>query len=223
MRRTRKETRKNNEGLVPSDDLSLSPSKNAKLIEDKHEQIVTRASKILFEKGFHPTTTRELAEACGMSMGQFYHYISSKDDVLYLLHKHMIKLWRDSLKVSMVESIADPLERLKAALSSSLDFIFEHNKLFRFVITESKNMDRERLRMVLKLDYEHSVVFWRGLLEAANTRKPIKGDIEILANQIVLLQLFQPLRGWTVKHRSPEEIRDTMVDFILRGLGLVDC
>lgn len=157
-----------------------------------------------------------------MSMGQFYHYISSKDDVLYLLHKHMIKLWRDYLKVSMVESIADPLERLKAALSSSLDFIFEHNKLFRFVITESKNMDRERLRMVLKLDYEHSVLFWRGLLEAANTRKPIKGDIEILANQIVLLQLFQPLRGWTVKHRSPEEIRDTMVDFILRGLGLVD-
>lgn len=223
MRRTNKETSKNNQRPTSLDDLGLSSSKNAGLIEDKHQQIVAGACKVFFEKGFHPTTTRELAAACGMSMGQFYHYVSSKDDVLYLLHKHMIKLWRESLKTSMVESIADPIERLTAALRSSLDFIFEHNKLLRFIITESKNMDRERLRTVLKLDYEHSVMFWRGLLQAVNTRKPIKGDIEILANQIVLLQLFQPLRGWTVKHRLQEEIRDTMVDFILRGLGLLEC
>jgi len=223
MRRTVTKTPKHKPRPASSDDLSLSSSRNAKLIEERHEQIVEGTSKVLFEKGFHPTTTRELAEACGMSMGQFYHYVSSKDDVLYLLHKHMIKLWRESLKTSGVDQIVDPVERLTAALRNSLDFIAEQNKLFRFIITESKNMDRERLRTVLKLDYEYSVMFWRGLLQGVNAHKPIKGDIEIIANQIVLLQLFQPLRGWTVKHRLPEEVRDTMVDFILRGLGLFEC
>ena len=82
-------------------------------------------------------------------------------------------------------------------------------------------MEREHLRIVLKLDYEYSVTFWRGLLEAVNTSRPIKGDIEVLANEILFLQLFQPMRGWTVKHRSSDEVRDTMVDFILRGLGLI--
>jgi len=52
-------------------------------------------------------------------------------------------------------------------------------------------------------------------------RKPIKGDIELLSNQIAFFQLFQPLRGWTVKHRLPGETRDIMVDFILRGLCLL--
>jgi len=223
MKRAIIKRHKNNQELVSSDDLALSSSKNAKLIEDKHEQIIARVSKVLFAKGFHPTTTRELAEASGMSMGQFYHYVSSKDDVLYLLHKHMINLWRKSLRASKVEDIADPLKRLTVAIRRSVDFIAKNDKLFRFVFTESKNLDREHLRTILKLDQEHFITFWRGLLEEVNKREPIKGDIEILTNQIVFLQLFQPLRGWTVKSRSTEEIRDTMVDFILRGLGLLEC
>jgi AcrR family transcriptional regulator len=221
MRNAKKGTLKYNEKPALPDDLSLSSSRNAKLIADKHEQIVKGACKVLFEKGFHTTTTRELAKACGMSMGQFYHYISSKDDVLYLLHKHLLTLWREFLKTSGVESIADPLEKLTAALRSSLDFIFENRKLFQFIVTESKNLDKEHLRTILKLDYENSVMFWRGLIEVVNARKPIRGDIELLTNQIVFFQLFQPLRGWTVKHRLPEEIRDTTVDFILRGIGLL--
>lgn len=200
----------------------MSSAKDAKLIEEKHQQIVAGACKVFFEKGFHPTTTRELAEACEMSMGQFYHYISSKDDVLYLLHKHMLKLWREYLKVSHVENITDPIERLKVALRDSLDFILENRKLYQFVITESKNMERGHLHTVLRLDYEESVMFWRGLLEAVNACQPIKGDIELLASQIAFFQLFQPVRGWTVKHRSPEIVRDTLVDFILRGLGLLE-
>ena len=105
--------------------------------------------------------------------------------------------------------------------SQTLDFILENGSLFRFVITESKNMEREHLRTVLQ-PLRTCVMFWRGLLEAVNADRPIKGDIEVLANEILFLQLFQPMRGWTVKHKSSEEVRDTMVDFILRGLGLAE-
>jgi len=222
LHRTRKEARTHDhkKHRLPGD-FSLSSSKNARLVEDKHEQIVAGACEVFFEKGFHPTTTRDLAEACGMSIGQLYHYISSKDDVLYLVHKHMIGLWQDYLRSSMVERIVDPIEKLTAALRSSLDFIYENRKLFQFIFTEIKNLDTARLRTILTLDYENIVEFWHDLLLAANDRKPIKGDIELLSNQIAFFQLFQPLRGWTVKHRSPGETRDNMVDFILRGLGLL--
>ena len=179
--------------------------------------------KSFLKRGFTRPRLENYAEASGMSMGQFYHYVSSKDDVLYLLHKHMINLWRKSLRASKVEDIADPVQRLTVAIRRSVDFIAKNEKLFRFVFTESKNLDREHLRTILKLDQEHFITFWRGLLEEVNKREPIKGDIEILTNQIVFLQLFQPLRGWTVKSRSTEEIRDTMVDFILRGIGLPEC
>jgi len=48
----------------------------------KQRLIVERASSVLFKKGFHGTSIRDIAAACEMSMGQLYHYISSKDDIL---------------------------------------------------------------------------------------------------------------------------------------------
>ena len=63
------------------------------LTEMKQRQIVERASAILFEKGFHGTSIRDIAAACDMSMGQLYHYISSKDDILFLMHLYSQEQW----------------------------------------------------------------------------------------------------------------------------------
>ncbi|MCP4682244.1 MAG: TetR/AcrR family transcriptional regulator, partial [Desulfobacterales bacterium] len=41
---------------------------------------------ILFvENGYHKTTTRQIARATGFSIGSLYEYVSSKEDVLYLV------------------------------------------------------------------------------------------------------------------------------------------
>ena len=53
-----------------SEDLRIASTKNAPLVENRHQKIVDGACKVFFEKGFHPTTIRDIAKACGMSMGQ---------------------------------------------------------------------------------------------------------------------------------------------------------
>src|SRR4030043_1924766 len=103
-------------------DLVFASSKNVPLVENRHQQIVDGACKIFFEKGYHPTTIRDIAKACGMSMGQLYHYIRSKDDVLYLIHKHMHKVWYDYLKRSNLKQINDPVRKFKKALKQILRF-----------------------------------------------------------------------------------------------------
>src|SRR3972149_8050878 len=98
---------------APMDHLIPSTAKNAELVALKHQIIVDGALKVLFTKGDHLTTIREIARACGMSMGQLYHYISSKDDILYLVHKHMHELWINHLINLAVDDIKDPELRLK--------------------------------------------------------------------------------------------------------------
>ena len=98
-----------------SRDFRIASTRNLSLVENRHQQIVDGACKVFFEKGFHPTTTRDIAKACGMSMGQLYHYIRSKDDVLYLIHKHMHNVWHDYLGRSRLEQIDDPVQKLKEA------------------------------------------------------------------------------------------------------------
>lgn len=59
--------------------------KNQDLVVERRRQIVDGAVKLFIDKGYHKTTTRELAKETGLSIGSLYEYVSSKEDVLYLV------------------------------------------------------------------------------------------------------------------------------------------
>ena len=204
----------------PSKDVTIASTKNVPLVENRHRQIVDGACKVFFEKGFHPTTIRDIAKACGMSMGQLYHYIRSKDDVLYLIHKHMHNVWYDYLKRSNLEQIDDPVQKFTEALRQILQFQVENKKLIQFVYSESKYLGKKHFKVVLEMDYKHVIGFWRDLLEDINKVKSVKGDLDILASLVAFTLVFLPLRGWTIREKPTKKVLASLQDFILGGLGL---
>ncbi len=209
------------ESSKPSLDFEVPTiAKDPELRRIKQQHIVDCASKLFFEKGFHPTTIRDIAKACKMSMGQLYHYINSKDDVLFLVHRHMQRMWYNHLVESGVDGITSPEEKLKAALRVTLELMTSHRKLFQFIYTESKYLDRQHLHVVLHMDDENVVGFWRRLLAGVNKTKWAKDDIDFLANLLAYLLVFLPLRGWNLKKRSTSKNVEYLIDFILRGLAL---
>ena len=205
---------------VQRDDLIPSPAKDVDLIEKKHQQIVKGACELFFDKGYHRTTIREIAMASGMSMGQLYHYISSKDDVLFLVYKHMQLIWYEHLVQSGVEEIGDPLERLDKALLHTISFIMENQPLFLFVYTETKYLNKRHLKVVLEMDDKNVVGFWRRLLGNLCKEKSTGDDLDFLANLISYLMLFLPMRGWNLEDKPAPEHPASLRNFILRGLGM---
>jgi AcrR family transcriptional regulator len=59
--------------------------KNKKLVEERRRQIVDGAVKLFIKHGYHKTTTRILAKEIGLSIGSLYEYITTKDDILFLV------------------------------------------------------------------------------------------------------------------------------------------
>ena len=204
---------------VAEQDLATGPA-DRELTEMKQRLIVERASSVLFKKGFHGTSIRDIAAACEMSMGQLYHYISSKDDVLFLTYKQMQMLWYEHLVKSGVEEIKDPEERLTKAVRLTLEFALKHKDLFLFLYTETKYLGKRHLRVVLEMDDKTVVGFWRRLLRDVNEAKGIQGDLDFLANLVSYLMVFLPLRGWNLKRKPDEKHLNTMTTFILEGLGI---
>jgi AcrR family transcriptional regulator len=205
---------------VTTDNLVPSTAKDVDLIDSKHQQIANGACRILFRKGYHSTTIREIAVACGMSMGQLYHYISSKDDVLFLIYKQMQMLWYEHLVRSGVEEMKDPLERLTRAVRLTLEFALKHKDLFLFLYTETKHLGKRHLRVVLEMDDKTVVGFWRRLLKDVNKAKEIRGDLDFLANLVSYLMVFLPMRGWNLEEKVSGKHVDAMTAFIMEGLGI---
>jgi AcrR family transcriptional regulator len=76
--------------------------KNKALVTRRRRQIVDAAVELFLQNGFHKTTTRQIARAAGISIGLLYEYISTKEDILYLvcdaIHEEMNAAVTEALK-----------------------------------------------------------------------------------------------------------------------------
>jgi AcrR family transcriptional regulator len=59
-----------------------NPTRRQRRITQRLNQILGAAARLFASKGFHRTTTREIAEAADVSEGTLYNYFDSKNDLL---------------------------------------------------------------------------------------------------------------------------------------------
>jgi AcrR family transcriptional regulator len=205
---------------VAGQELAAGPA-DRELAEMKQGLIVDRASKVLLEKGFHGTSIRDIATACDMSMGQLYHYISSKDDILYLMHRRSQQMWHQHLADAGFDDMTDSVAKLEHGLRISIRYLSDNRGLMQFLYTESKYLDREHLQQVLELDDQNVVGFYRHLLSDVPGERADRGDFA--ANLVAFICVFLSLRGWNLHIAGDDDVDeavDYLVDFVFRGLGI---
>lgn len=195
-------------------------AKKANAIDEKHKLIVEGACEVFFKKGYHPTSIREISDAAGMSMGQLYHYISSKDDVLFLIHRHMQTSWYKYLTENLVEDPEDPVKTFVDAMNLTMEYHSANKKLLQFVYSESKYLSKNHLQVVLQMDDKNVVQFWRDRLTNIQKKKDLDLDINFTANIITYLNVFTPQRGWNLKDKPVQEQKKLLIQFILKAIGV---
>jgi len=73
-------------------------SQDKELVEARRKEIVRSASHVFIQKGYQDTGMREIAEAFGKSTGSLYHYVGSKEDILYLILNFVVTNEREYLE-----------------------------------------------------------------------------------------------------------------------------
>ncbi len=81
--------------------------KNPDLVRERRRHIIDSTVKLFIEHGYHKTTTRMIAKAANFSIGSLYEYVSSKEDLLYLvckaIHEEVLDAVEDALSASSKE------------------------------------------------------------------------------------------------------------------------
>jgi len=60
-------------------------SKDDRLVEERRKTIMEAAIRVFAEKNYAEATVQEIAEVAGMTVGNVYRYIGSKQDILHLI------------------------------------------------------------------------------------------------------------------------------------------
>ncbi len=148
----------NNRGFKMETKREIKTSvKDESLIEMRREQMIQGAVKLFKEKGFHRTTTREIAKEAGFSIGTLYEYIRTKEDVLFLVCDSIYNEVNDRLYVLANEE--GTVKGLRSAIQQYFELIDDMSDEFVVMYQETKSLPKDALQYVLKKEMQMVALF----------------------------------------------------------------
>lgn len=88
--------------------------------------ILAAATRLFREKGYHGTTTRELAAASGLTPGALYYYAKSKEDLLFRIHQEPTDLSLDAWARLSSNAELDPAATVHSMIDEYCAIVLDH-------------------------------------------------------------------------------------------------
>lgn len=190
----------------------ISSVKDERLIKKRRKQMIQGAITLFKKKGFHKTTTREIAKQSGFSIGTLYEYIRTKEDVLFLVVDAIYEEVQSRLMATV--NIEDPsLEQVMTVIESYFRVVDDMQEEIIIMYQEVKSLKKETQEYVLQKERDMVKTLKGVLLSCAP--KLSKEDAELLANNIFVQGHMWGFRRWALQKQF------TIDDYIKRQLSFV--
>jgi AcrR family transcriptional regulator len=99
----------------------------------RQQEVIDRAAHVFAEHGYHATSMNDLIEATGLTSGGLYHYIGSKEELLFMILEGLMEPF-----LARVEEIlradapaSEKLRRVVAAWMAHVESHLDHMKVFQ--------------------------------------------------------------------------------------------
>jgi AcrR family transcriptional regulator len=192
--------------------------KNADLVQKRRRQIVDAAVGLFVEKGFHKTTTRQIAAAVGFSIGSLYEYVGSKEDVLYLVC--------DAIHDEVERAVSEALNRAKRGKSALTEVIREYFMVCHrmsdhvlLIYQETQSLPPQWRKRVLEKEVRVTGIFidvLARLIDSGDLPRLNEKFLELAAHNITVMGHMWTFRRWFLaRHYSIEDYIEMQTEFIL--------
>jgi len=193
--------------------------KDPNLVERRRRQIAAAAVQLFVEKGFHKTTTRQIAQAADISIGSLYEYFTTKEDILYIVCDFI----HTEMEQGVASAMADASGGRDALAKVIREYFMVCHRMSDFILMiyqETQSLPRQWQRRVLENELRIT-----GLLVGVLARLSQSGElphldersIELTAHNIVVMGHMWTFRRWFLgKHYGIEDYIALQTAAILR-------
>ena len=178
-------------------------------------RLMMAAADAFADRGFHATTTRDIASRAGLSPAGVYVHFTSKEDLLFELSRRGHQTARDQL-VAAAAAAGSPTEALRSLVAGFSRWHAEHHQLGRIVQYEFRHLTPEHRDTVLALRKEIDKVV-RDVLRDGVAAGEFEVD-DVPGTALALLSLAVDVARWYSPEirRTPADIARTNGDLAVR-------
>lgn len=158
------------------------------------EKIILAALDIGRRKGFHSTTTRDLAEASGLSIGAIYSYVQSKETLLRMILAGVGFAVENAIAPYDKGEQDDPARRLHGLIRRHIEVSDVLQRWFAFAFLEIKAFDKDAREIVLQSEMRNEKLMADAIADG------IARGIFIDLPPLTLAGMIMPLlQDWYIK------------------------
>ncbi|RMC37591.1 TetR/AcrR family transcriptional regulator [Paracoccus alkanivorans] len=184
------------------EEADITNVQNQTLIQEKRQQICDAALELFLEKGFAATTIRDICARSKVNQASIYDYIANKNDILRRL---LNQLWFRADVPTLPEILLDDSLSLEEAIERYFVDTWKYKRqgtlLAYRTIPHLPPEDRKAMRL-------REIAVMKDLADQLADRLGLEaGDqrLEIVANLMVFLSAFGPMRDW-LNRDQPEDV-----------------
>jgi AcrR family transcriptional regulator len=142
--------------------------------DQKLEFILRTAARIFAEKGYHPTSMRDIARETRVSLAGLYYYCESKEELLFLIQDNCFGRVLARLE-ERLKGAADPAERLRVVVDNHLSFFAANMAEMKVLSHEAESLGGELRERVAGRKQQYTRRVRRILSELQQARAAADG------------------------------------------------
>lgn len=194
-------------------DLAVEDAVRAVRVSSRRRQLLDAAVAVMERTGFHQMSMQALADEAQVSVGLFYKYFGSKEDILLAAIVDILEKFRDQLQPAMDLAGDDPVEQLIAGFRQYTRIVDENRDAVVLTYRESRTLDAQGRDRIKQLEVETSAPMREAITAGIDASVMNAVDPDLAVFDLMMLA-----HGWALKHWhfGPEFDLESYIDAQLR-------
>ncbi|TQN42809.1 TetR family transcriptional regulator [Blastococcus colisei] len=186
--------------------------------DERYAQIYETAARLFYEKGYSRTSLQDLANAVGLQKGSLYHYIDSKEDLLFGITEYAHNFFLQLLEGVDEENLS-PLAKLERMLRLHAEFAAAHFHVTAAFYNDRSALSEERQERVVQTRDAYEARL-RQLVRDGQAAGEVAADVDPRMAVFGVLGMINWINQWyrPEGRMSPQEIATVFATLSVRAL-----
>jgi len=163
-------------------------------VSKREQEIIAAAAKVFKEKGYHAATTRDIAAAVGIQQATLYYYISSKEELLYLVVREPIVRLYEQVE-EIVKANIPTRTKIERAIHAHLA-AFDENYPHMFVYVQELPNLIDTLQDKLRESPRRYQQLWEEILQQGIAVGELRAELDVTATVFMVMGMCNWLHRW---------------------------
>jgi AcrR family transcriptional regulator len=190
----------------------------AKAPKKRDREVLDAAARVFYERGYSDASVQDVADELGILKGSLYHYIDTKEDLLFrLLQETHDEIYEILEEVAALEGL-NPIERLEIYIRKQVEYNVDNLLRVSVYYHDLERLTEVRRKAIVGRRREHET--WViGLIQEAQASGLADPRLDPkIAARCIFATIIWTYRWFRKGRDGREKVASTCAAFALRGV-----